>query len=156
MSSQIQEKDTPSNSRMAGKAVSNSGSVWGTAPVCSLLGAFSGSHKGHQNGCLKQIRVPDISPANLVILGISRDLQFGVCIHGEPHGSPHTAREGEHFYREEKEVGRAIVNKEPTAFQSVFARKGEKSLFFLLGLAILQGMRASPSGLSTLFEVSVY
>ena len=41
---------------------------------------------------------------------MSRELQFGVYNHGEPWASPPMARGGEHFYREEKEFGRAIVN----------------------------------------------
>ena len=32
------------------------------------------------------------------------------------HGKPHAAREGELFYRGEKEVGRAIVYREAMAF----------------------------------------
>ena len=51
------------------------------------------------------------------ISGISRELKYGVCNHGELHSSPHTAREGQDFYREEKEVVRAIVNKEPMTSQ---------------------------------------
>ena len=38
-------------------------------------------------------------------------MQFRVCNHAEPHASLHVAREGEHFNREEKEVGRPIVDK---------------------------------------------
>ena len=39
---------------------------------------------------------------------ISRELQFEVCICGEPTVSPQSARAGEHFYRGEEEVGRAL------------------------------------------------
>ena len=45
-------------------------------------------------------RLPDISPVKMGLFGISRQFQLEVCKHGKP--SPHTAREGEHFYREEK------------------------------------------------------
>ena len=38
------------------------------------------------------------------LFGISRELQFGVCNHGKTRASPCIAREGEHFYKEEKEV----------------------------------------------------
>ena len=38
-------------------------------------------------------------------------MQFRVCNHAEPHASLHVAREGEHFNREEKEVGRPIVDR---------------------------------------------
>lgn len=44
------------------------------------------------------------------LFGIIRELQFEACKHSEPHASPCIEREGEHFYREEKEVERAIVN----------------------------------------------
>ena len=40
---------------------------------------------------------------------------FNWFAHGKPHASPCTAREGELFYRVEKEVGRAIINKESMA-----------------------------------------
>ena len=46
------------------------------------------------------------------LCGISKELQFRVCNHGEDHASSHVARAGELFHREEKEVGRAIVNEE--------------------------------------------
>lgn len=38
-------------------------------------------------------------------------MQLGVCNRGEPHSYFHRAKE-EHFYEEEKKVGRAPVNKE--------------------------------------------
>ena len=55
--------------------------------------------------------MPNISPAKVYLFGISKDLQFGVCDHGKLCASPQTAREGEHFYRGEKKVGRAVVNR---------------------------------------------
>lgn len=61
-------------------------------------------------------RLPDISPANMGLFRISRELKFGVSNHGEPHTSFHTAREGKQFYREEQEIRRVIVNQEFTAF----------------------------------------
>ena len=67
---------------------------------------------------------------------ISRGWQFEVCICAEPSVSPQSARAGEHFYRGEEEVGRA-----PTEFMGFhclrLARKGEESLFFLLGAAVV-------------------
>ena len=45
------------------------------------------------------------------LFGISRELQYRVCNHGKPHASPHKARGEESFYIEEKEFGKAIVNK---------------------------------------------
>lgn len=43
---------------------------------------------------------------------ISKELQFKICILGELYTSSHTGRKGEPFYTEEKEVGRAGVNRE--------------------------------------------
>ena len=45
---------------------------------------------------------------------IRRELKSGFFSHDE--ASSHMAREGECFYRGEKEVGRVIVNKESVAF----------------------------------------
>ena len=53
-------------------------------------------------------RVSDISPAKMGLFRISRELQFEVCICGEPSVSPQSARAGEHFYRGEEEVGMAL------------------------------------------------
>ena len=57
---------------------------------------------------LETNRWPDISSTKMGLFGINRELQFRVCSHGEPCTSPHTAREGEHFYKGKKEVGRAL------------------------------------------------
>ena len=70
------------------------------------------------------------------LFNISRELQFGVSNHGESCGSPPTARKGEHFYREEKKVGRAIVNRvHDFSLTKSFPGKKE-SFFFLLGSPI--------------------
>ena len=55
-------------------------------------------------------------PIRKGLLGISKELQFRVCNNGELYASPCTGREGELFYREEKEVEGAIVNRESMAF----------------------------------------
>ena len=82
-------------------------------------------------------RLPDISPAKMGLFGISRDLQFQVCNHGEPHVSPCPAT-GELFYRGEKEVGRAIVNKESMAFHWLSPCQERRGVFLLLlGSAII-------------------
>ena len=47
---------------------------------------------------------------------LQQRIEFRVCHHDEPRSSFHTAREGEHIYRGEKELGRAIVNKESMDF----------------------------------------
>ena len=78
------------------------------------------------------------------LFGISRELQFGGCNHGEPQASLHMSRKEECFHREEKEVGRATVNKEFMAFHwLVLVRKEEVSLFFLLGSAVVVGCENS-------------
>ena len=84
---------------------------------------------------------------------ISRELQFGVCIFGKPHASPHTVREGEYFYRRSKEVGKAIVNKESMAFHVwVLDRNKEESSFFLLDSAIVPRCESFLFDLLTLFN----
>ena len=104
----------------ARKSVSSVGSVCG---YCTCLftspGAFGGllwSPYGPPKCCPKTNRLPDISPAKMGFFGISRELQLGVCNHGEPCASPHMAREGELFHREEKDVERAMVKEESMVF----------------------------------------
>ena len=55
--------------------------------------------------------------SKMVLFGIGRELQFGVCNHGEPRARPHMARVGECLYREEEEIGKTIVKTESMAFQ---------------------------------------
>lgn len=43
---------------------------------------------------------------------VSRELQFRVCIHGQPHANSYIEREGALFYRREEEVRRVLVSKE--------------------------------------------
>ena len=50
------------------------------------------------------------------LFGTNKELHFSVHNHSELQASPQTAREGELFYREEKEVGRGVVNKKPVVF----------------------------------------
>ena len=93
----------------------------------------------HECVDLKQIdfqtnRLPDISPGKMGLFLISRELQFGVCNHGETYKvavSPLVAREGECFYRGENKVGRVIINKESMAFHWLSPSK-ERSEVFLL------------------------
>ena len=76
---------------------------------------------------------------------ISRELQFKICNHGGPHASPHTIREGEHIYREEKEAGRDAVNKEFMAFCWLSPCQERRGVFcFLLGSAINARFESSP------------
>lgn len=44
------------------------------------------------------------------LIEISREFQFSIYNHDEPHASPQMAREKGLLYRSEKEVGRAIEN----------------------------------------------
>ena len=69
----------------------------------------------------------DISSANMGLFGIGRALQFCVCNCGESHANPCTARE-EISYWEEKEVGRALVYKEPMALHWLSPRQ-ERRVF---------------------------
>ena len=81
-------------------------------------------------------RLSDVSPAKMGLFWINRE--FGVCNHCGPHASLPMAREGERFYRGEKEVGRAIINKESMAFHWLSpCRKEEESFFFQLSSVIL-------------------
>ena len=92
------------------------------------------------------------------IFRISRELPFEVYNHVEPQASLHTARKGEHFNEEEKEVGRVTVNKEFKVFHWLnAARKGEEYVCFLLDSAIIVEYDI-PSVVSVFYlvEVSVY
>ena len=75
---------------------------------------------------------------------IKKELQFGVCNHGKPYASLITAKEGQ-LIEGEKEVGRAVVNKESMTFHS-WLLPGEKRrlVYFLLGYAIIGGNESSP------------
>ena len=42
--------------------------------------------------------------------GIIRELQFVVCIHGEPHASLCMPKEGEQLYKKEEELWKALVH----------------------------------------------
>lgn len=86
---------------------------------------------------------------------ITRELQFRVCNHAEPHASLHVAREGEHFNREEKEVGRPIVDKESMIFHWLSVKKRSISSPYWALLPLQRGGAPfwSPN---YLIEVSVY
>ena len=104
--------------------------------------------------------LPDISPAKMGLFKINRELHFRVCNHGEPRASPFMAREGEHFYREEKEVGRYSKKKKKKeswlSISWVLARKEEESFFFLLGSAVIIWHESShfPDSWLSLIEVA--
>ena len=57
------------------------------------------------------------------------------CNHGEPRASPCRAREGEHFCRDEKEVGRAIEKRvQGISLPEFFPGKKRKRVFLPVGL----------------------
>ena len=57
-------------------------------------------------------RQPVISPAKMSLFGINRELQLGICKHGEPLARSKQQGEEKLFHRGEEDVGRANVNKE--------------------------------------------
>ena len=80
-------------------------------------------------------RLSDISSAKMGLSRISRELQFEVCICGEPSVSPQSARAGEHIERKRRFGG---LLQSPWLFIAcILARKGEESLFFLLSVAVV-------------------
>ena len=91
---------------------------------------------------------------------IKKELQFGVCNHGKPYASLITAKEGQ-LIEGEKEVGRAVVNKEYMTLHwlscdslsqaELSPGKKRKSFFFLLGSAAVRGPKRPHSGLLTLY-----
>ena len=86
---------------------------------------------------------------------ISKKWELEVSNYGSPCVSPCTAREREFFYREEEEVGKAIVNKDSIAFHWLSCcqeRKWNLSSSSSWVLLPLQDMRAPLSGLLTPFN----
>ena len=55
-------------------------------------------------------KLPDISPARRDFRAISRELQLVACKHSQLCENYPMAREGECFYKEERETERAMVN----------------------------------------------
>ena len=89
-----------------------------------------------------------ISPTKMGLFGSNWELQFGICLPGEPHASLHTERECEHFHKgKQKWEGRS--KHEVIAFHWL-----SPSSFGALLLS--QGMRAPPSGFPTLFGWGFY
>ena len=65
---------------------------------------------------------------------------------------PCAVRKGESYYRGEKEVGRAIVDKESVAFHWLSPCQERRLSSSCSALLLLQGVRAPPAGLPTLFN----
>ena len=80
-----------------------------------------------------------------VYLGSADNCNLGACNHGEPHASPCTAREGEHFYRGRKKLGGwgGYSKQRVHGFSLTESWPGNKGslFFFLLGSAIISGSR---------------
>lgn len=68
--------------------------------------------------CSKTNRMPVISPEERGggLFGISRELLFRICKHGDQCTSSYMAMEGKLLYREDKKVGKTIGNKKYMAF----------------------------------------
>ena len=79
------------------------------------------------------------------------ELNWTELKYGKPCARSHIAREEECFYRGEKVIGEGYSKQSPWLFFAwVLPRKQEESFFG--ALLPSQGMRASPSGLPTLFN----
>ena len=93
--------------------------------------------------------MPGIFVAKIGLFKLSRESKIEVYNCGEPHISPHAARE----IRKEREKSKlAGLYMKKSSRLPVLARKG---VFLTLGSAFLLGMRASPSGLQGLLFSSV-
>ena len=68
------------------------------------------------------------------LFSISRELQFEVCLCGEPSVSPQSARAGEHFYRGEEEVGMALS---VMAFQWLSPHQERRAVFLPVRAAVI-------------------
>ena len=92
------------------------------------------------------------------LFGIGKELQFGICSYGKAHASPYGAWEGEGFYTEEREVGRAVYSKQSQwLFMGwVLARKEEAPFSFLGGSDILSGHENCPFLVSQFYLIGVY
>ena len=88
--------------------------------------------------CSETNRLPDTSLAKMSLFKMSKELHFRICNYGKPCASPRRHGKEIDFYSEEKEVGRATVNKESMAFHwlSSIARK-----VFLLPAGLCCGRR---------------
>lgn len=121
----------------------------GTAPVCSLgselSGVFSGPSAGHGNVYLN--RQPSISPENMDLSRISRELQFRSHL-WQPLVSL-DLNERSSFYRGDKGGGGA--GKQSVCFSLANSWR-EEGASFPLGSAMDAGVRAPPAGRPALFK----
>ena len=80
-------------------------------------------------------------------------MQFKVCDHGEPPTSPD--RKEECFHRE-KGTQEGYTKQKVLSFSVAKSLPGKKWLSSLWALLLLQGVRAPPSGFSSLFNLGLY
>ena len=103
-------------------------------------------------------RLPDSFSTKMGLFKMSREWQLGGCNHGEPCACPPISREGEPFYRGEKEAGRAGVNEESMAFH--WPSPHQERSVFQLPVGLCYGHRAWELPLLVsqfyLTEISVY
>ena len=121
-----------------------------TLKTCNVLPLYHSEDtdiKVFTHCCPKINQLPGISTARMSLFVISRELQFGVCNHGEPHASPWIARE-EH--RGKKEVWRAVAESRAFHWLKPSAKKEGESFSFQMGSAILAGHESACSGFQTL------
>lgn len=96
-------------------------------------------------------------PVKVGLFEINREWQFSGCHCIKLCESPCTVREGQYFYRGEKEVGRAIGNKESLAFHWLSLCQGRRGGCLPIGLCYGCSAREfSPSGLQILFSYIFY
>ena len=88
---------------------------------------------GRNNQCWPETnKLPDISPGKVDLLGINKEWPFKILSLGlNCILSPLRAREGEHFYRGKKEVGRAIAYKDSLTFHWLSPCQEKATFFFL-------------------------
>ena len=148
----IQEKDVPSNPGVGEKAVSNSGLNCGYHTILLTSPKTVGGllwFPYRPPKCWPEInRLPDISPTKMDLFKVSRELQFEVCNHCEPHKSSCT-RKGKHFYRGERK-SRGYSQKRVCGFSLAESLPGKKRSASSSCWALIwsQVMRVPPSGLS--------
>lgn len=88
---------------------------------------------------------------SLICLG-STELQFRVCNDRNHVQVSAWQRIGGIFYRGDKEVERALIDKEVMTFHWLSSCQKRRGIFFLLSCAIMAGQDISPSASPTLFN----
>ena len=122
------------------------GSTVDTTPVCSptleLLGIFYGPCTGHQTVGLKEIHCQLSLQRRWIYLGSAENCNLGF-VNSESCREFPRQQGKENFYKEEKKVERAIVNR-VRGFPLAELLPGQKSLFLLVRLCPITGHECSP------------